>query len=255
MKTEKWASDQDNNAANNIELSEGHAFVIADWEESFENAQTRRTKHLNSVLMPLRGQSNMHRRILAFKNGYKALAIWHLLIQLAAECPQRGILVRSTGVLDIEELTIELGIPKEDLQEALAILMSPKVQWIKTINCPQNILVSGSLRRGRKYKIAPQTVPVSNQKTGPTFHIDGIYIAKAVFSANGAAFVPQRVYLKDFKDTYEMYDGYNKERAARKEAESVLEHKTNTSGNNQYPNLEGALKQMQQGTLNRAKTS
>lgn len=185
-------------------LNKREAFIITDWHNLFENAQTRRTQHLNQVMMPLRGNSGEQRRILSMLGGYQALAIWHLLIQLAAECPQRGLLVKGTGALDYEDLAFELGVPEADVRAAFMIFSDSKIGWIDTTDCPQHLLVSGSLRSGRNKKVHPRVVMVLKQDDGPKFCQDVNFIAKTSFGDDNPVFEPIDVLTPDFKKLYEM---------------------------------------------------
>lgn len=133
-----------------IELENNQAFAIKRWSQQFENAQSRRTKHLNYTVTPHQDQSFANQRVLTHPGGYKALAIWHLMIQCAARCPQRGLLVDESGPLGFAELAHGANIPEDDVREAFAILCDPKVKWIEVVECPRNLVISGSLRAGRK---------------------------------------------------------------------------------------------------------
>lgn len=228
MNSQNSTLNHKNNTPEPIELSEGQAFLIEDWTDSFENAQTRRTKHLSSVLMPLSGQGCTDKRILSFEGGYKALAIWHLIIKVAAECPQRGLLVRSTGPLDYETLAIDLGLPEEDIREAFSILMHPKLGRIKTTECPQHLMVSGSLRKGRKQTTHPKAVNVARQTTGPSFYIDHTLIAYADSSKEPLEFITRRWCTDEFREAQTDSHKIKEAKAAWKASQSVSEHRSDT---------------------------
>ena len=169
-------------------LEKGEAFCIPNWHDLFENAQTRRTQHLNQVMMPTRGNKGEQRRILSMEGGYQALAIWHLLIQFASECPQRGLLIKESGVLDYEDLAFELGVPEADIRAAFNILGNPKIGWIDIIDCPKNLLVSGTLRKGRKQKVHPRVLMVRDQEEGPEFTQDVTLIGMTGWNDTGPLF-------------------------------------------------------------------
>ena len=216
-------------------LGKGEAFIIADWHDRFENAQTRRTQHLNQVMMPLRGNSGEQRRILSMPGGYQALAIWHLLIQFAAECPQRVLLVKGTGALDYEDLAFELGVPEADVRAAFRILGDPKIDWVNKTYCPQNLLVSGSLRSGRNKKVHPRVVMVLSQDDGPQFCQDVNFIAKTSFEDDNPIFELIDVLTPDFKKLYEM------DKSARLLEQGVSEHGVHTPDMPAYPDIDVAM--------------
>ena len=216
-------------------LNKGEAFIITDWHDRFENAQTRRTQHLNQVMMPLRGNSGEQRRILSMPGGYQVLAIWHLLIQFAAECPQRGLLVKGTGALDYEDLAFELGVPEEDVRAAFMILSDSKIGWIDTTDCPQNLLVSGSLRSGRNKKVHPRVVMVMGQDDGPDFQQDVTLIAKTCFEFDHPEFETMSLLTPDFRKLYEM------DKSARLLEQGVSEHGVHTPDMPAYPDVNIAM--------------
>lgn len=218
------------------ELDKGEAFAIADWHDRFENAQTRRTQHLNQVLMPLRGNSGEQRRILSMPGGYQALAIWHLLIQLAGECPQRGLLVKGSGPMNYEDLAFELGVPEADVRAAFRILGDPKIDWINKTACPQHLLVSGTLRSGRNKKVHPRVIMVLSQDDGPEFHQDMTLIAKTCFDFEHPEFEVVDLLSPDFKKLYEM------DKAARIAEQGVSEHGVHTSDMPAYPDVYLAMR-------------
>lgn len=216
-------------------LKKGEAFIITDWHDRFENAQTRRTQHLNQVMMPLRGNSGEQRRILSMHGGYQALAIWHLLIQFAAECPQRGLLVKGTGPLDYEDLAFELGVPEADVRAAFKILSDSKIGWIDTTDCPQNLLVSGSLRSGRNKRVHPRVVMVLSQDDGPQFCQDVNFIAKTSFEHDGPTFELIDLLTPEFRKLYEM------DKSARLLEQGVSEHGVHTLDMPAYPDVDVAM--------------
>ena len=166
MNTEKTTHFPTINAR---ELKANETLVIANWSTRFENAQTRRTQSLNQVLMPIRGNSVEQKRLLAMPGGITALAVWHLLVHFAAECPQRGILARGTGPIRYADLALEFGIPEQEIRTSIALLMDPSIGWVAIELCPKNLFVSGSLRKGRKSFALPKSVKVHNQQDGPTY--------------------------------------------------------------------------------------
>lgn len=189
------------------ELNANEALVITNWTTRFENAQTRRTQSLNQVLMPIRGNSVEQKRPLAMPGGVTALAVWHLLVQFAAECPQRGLLARGTGPIRYTDLALEFGIPEEAIRTSIAMLMDPSIGWVATELCPKNLFVSGSLRKGRKSFALPKSVKVHDQHEGPTYFWGKNEIARVQNNDDGTYGIkPDAFPDKEFDDLKKLED-------------------------------------------------
>lgn len=209
-----------------IDIEQHQAFAIKRWAQQFENAQSRRTRHLNYTVTPHQDQSLANQRILAHPNGYKALAIWYLIIQCAGRCPQRGLLVDESGPLGFLELSQTINIPEADVREAIAILCDPKVRWIEIVECPRNLVVSGSLRAGRKGRPRrPDVVEVEAREEGPAFYIEKCLTAVVKVVGEEPIFEAERILPPEFESLVrltqiaEVIDGRDHVRA------KVLEHK------------------------------
>lgn len=208
--------------ANPIELSENQAFAIKHWSKEFENAQSRRTKHLNYTVTPHQDQSFANQRVLTHPAGYKALAIWHLIIQCAARCPQRGLLVDASGPLGFGELAHQANIPEADIREALAILCDPKVKWVEIIECPRNLVVSGSLRASRKGRPRrPDVIEVESQSRGPVFYIEKCFTATVNIEGEEPTFEAEQILPAEFEALVNIAQ---KLESASEAGSDVLEH-------------------------------
>ena len=205
-----------------IALGRHQALAIKGWSQQFENAQSRRTKHLNYTVAPHQDQSFANQRVLTHASGYKALAIWHLIIQCAARCPQRGLLVDGSGPLSFAELAHRMHLPEGDVREAIAVLSDPKVRWIEVVDCPRHLVLSGSLRAGRKGRPRrPEVVEVESQKTGPAFYIEKCFTATVDIEGEEPTFEAERILPSEFEVLVTIAQ---KAKAAAEEASSVLEH-------------------------------
>lgn len=205
-----------------IQIENHQAFAIKHWSQQFENAQSRRTRHLNYTVTPHQDQSFANQRVLTHPGGYKALAIWHLIIQCAARCPQRGLLVDASGPLGFSELAHQMNIPEVDLREALAVLCDPRVRWIEVVDCPRNLVVSGSLRAGRKGRpYRPDVVAVELQEAGPVFYIEQCFTATVNIEGEEPTFEAKRILPPEFEALVAIAQ---KIKAASESDLAVLEH-------------------------------
>ncbi len=149
------------------------AYAIKRWSSRFENAQSRRTKDLNHSLTPHELNSTHLEHLMSKEGGPTALAVWHILIQLATRCPQRGLLVDEDGPLTDKTIAKACHLTEAQVSKALSLLMSESIDWLDIVGCPQQILVTGSMRSGRKGRPKmPEVLHVKGITSGPDFHIE-----------------------------------------------------------------------------------
>lgn len=164
---------------NSITSTPPQAILIKNWHIYFENGQTRRIKNLTYILSPV-DHSSITRKALLRKGaaGHTALAVFSELVGLAARCPQRGLLVEGTGPITPEHIAATTGLAQGDVEAGLELLASKEVAWITDVTCPQKLIVSGSLRKGRKGKpLQPELVHVDNPHSdSPDLHIEWEYV-------------------------------------------------------------------------------
>ena len=163
---------------NSITTTTPQAILIKNWAIYFENGQTRRIKNLTYSLSPV-DHSSITRKALLRKGaaGHTALAVFSELIGLAARCPQRGLLVEGTGPITSEHIAATTGLAQGDVEVGLELLASKEVAWITTVECPKKLIVSGSLRKGRKGKpLQPELVHLNDASpSSPDLHIEWEY--------------------------------------------------------------------------------
>ena len=105
-------------------------WTIANWEEGFEIAQSRRREgRLNWVAMPTRHDSRGYRRLIRGVNGVQHFAAWIVLVQIAARMKIRGVLADDRGLpltsIDFEAMT---DIPSGVFESAFVALVD--IGWI-----------------------------------------------------------------------------------------------------------------------------
>ena len=106
------------------------SWVVANWEENFEIAQSRRRAgRLSWVAMPTRHDSRGYRRLIRGVNGVQHFAAWVVMVQVAARCHVRGILAEDRGIglsaTDLENMT---DIPSGVFESAFVALED--IGWI-----------------------------------------------------------------------------------------------------------------------------
>lgn len=105
-------------------------WTIANWEDGFEIAQSRRRAgRLSWVPVPTRHDSRGYRRLIRSVNGVQHFAAWIVLVQLAARMNVRGILADDRGIaLTTKDFEAMTDIPAGVFESALVELQD--IGWI-----------------------------------------------------------------------------------------------------------------------------
>ena len=163
---------------NQVLTNTKRAYAILDWSTRFENAQSRKQKSVAHVLSPYHLESTEYRKLIQKPRGHTAFLLWKGLVEIATGCPQRGLLANDRGPLTIEDIALRTHLSEEETASALELLADPEIAWIEALDCPQYLIVSGSLRAGRKGRPRkPQVLRVRGVDSGPKFHIEWEYEA------------------------------------------------------------------------------
>ena len=152
------------------------AYAFKHWGRDFENAQTRKQRKLSQVLMPQSIGTDEHNALLSEQHGIAMYSIWTLLAQIAAQCPQRGLLADKNGPLSLKTLSVLTRISEEFIELTLNTLCDPKIDYLEQVDCPKHLIASGSMRKGRSGKPAqPELIDVRGlPQDAPDFHVEWI---------------------------------------------------------------------------------
>jgi hypothetical protein len=102
-------------------------YQIRNWEQHFENHDTRKLRHLYWVPLPVKHDGKGYRQVM--RAGPEIYAAWIVLVQIAAKCPERGVLADTDGPLSFEDVSIKTDVPLETLEKAVPILI--RVGWLE----------------------------------------------------------------------------------------------------------------------------
>jgi hypothetical protein len=106
-------------------------YSIRDWNDHFEVSQSRKISGpLSWVGIPCKHDGKSFRRIMMMPDGPEIFCAWILIVQVAAKCPQRGVLADADGPLDTTDLFVKTGCPDTIFAKALKVLEEPKIGWI-----------------------------------------------------------------------------------------------------------------------------
>ncbi len=107
------------------------AYRINEWEKTFEKSQSKRAKTHHWVAMPIKHDGGGFRRISIQPNATDLFAAWCLIVQVAAKCPERGVLTDDTGrPFDSEDLAIKTGFKTEIFDAAFEFFSNQKIGWL-----------------------------------------------------------------------------------------------------------------------------
>ena len=107
-------------------------YRIANWNKHYEKAQARKVKKPAWVPIPVKHDGNGYRRVIS--HGADIYGAWCLILEVAAKCEPRGILMGEAGPLEPEDLAMKTGAPLELFERALTVLSNPKIGWLLVVN-------------------------------------------------------------------------------------------------------------------------
>lgn len=103
---------------------------IKDWGSIFEDRRTREVKELFYVRWPCNRDAEAVRYLMRTGPGREAFGIFGRLVQIAARCPDRGVLSDSKGPWDEKRVAAFLGCPDRAVAAAFQVLSSSAVGWL-----------------------------------------------------------------------------------------------------------------------------
>lgn len=176
------------------------AYSVRDWDKNFEVAQSRRSVGpLAWVGVPTKHDGKSYRRLIRLPNGPALFAGWILIVQIAAKCPVRGVLADADGPLSADDMAEKTGAPAGTFADALEILSSEPIGWLKRIDLSE-IAQPPPIALGGVSDCSAPTEPVHNrtEQTGA-----GLGGGKNLENGNG--FLPlDRVYPHHLESVSDM---------------------------------------------------
>lgn len=107
------------------------AWAIKDWSRVFENYRSREIKGpLTWVAFPIRQDSEGFVTLMRLPNGLETFAVFTLLVQVAARCPQRGVLSDDKGEITPERFARRFSVDPEVIRKAFEALSSTDIGWL-----------------------------------------------------------------------------------------------------------------------------
>ena len=112
-------------------------YRIVRWNDTFENAGSRKVDDLSWFSQPNRHDGAGYRRLIGRKDGMQLYAAWELTIQVVSRLGKRlrGYVVNDQGrPLDAEDLAVRTGAPQAAFVRAFEVLTGPKIGWLEVVH-------------------------------------------------------------------------------------------------------------------------
>lgn len=110
-------------------------YRIKDWKQRFETHESRKREEMRWVAVPIKQDGKGRRRLVRHENGPALFGAWNALLQVAARCPDRGVLADDDGPLDAIDLQDITDIPAELFDDLFAVLTDPdkRIGWLEVV--------------------------------------------------------------------------------------------------------------------------
>lgn len=105
-------------------------YAIKGWDRTFENRRTRELESLSYVCWPTRQDSEAFTVLVRSPEGHAALGMFGALVQLAARCKPRGVLVDDRGPITAARYARRYGLSEAESDRLWSLLVSPEVGWL-----------------------------------------------------------------------------------------------------------------------------
>lgn len=106
-------------------------YVIKDWNDTYENAASRRITNTTYLLIPNSHDGSRYCKLTLHENFPEIFGIWIGILQVASKCKTRGVLESKHGPLTPEDISNICRIRDADkVSAAIDVLSSKEIGWI-----------------------------------------------------------------------------------------------------------------------------
>lgn len=117
------------------QLKPGQAIVIRNFAENFTVSQNAKiVGPMSWVAIPTKHDGKGFRRLMSHDHGPQIYCAWVLMVQIAAKCPEKGVLADQDGPLTVEDIELKCACPARVLREAIEVLSSKGIAWIDLVD-------------------------------------------------------------------------------------------------------------------------
>ncbi len=144
------------------------AIAIRDWDQLFENSESKKVGKANWVPLSNKHDGKGFRRLTAHENKVEVYCAWTLMVQIASRMPVRGILADKDGALTVEDMSLMTGFQQEIFTLAINVLCDQKIGWLESVPIPEQPDASeragpegkgregkGTEQKGREVSLSP----------------------------------------------------------------------------------------------------
>lgn len=153
------------------------ALRIADWPR-YERADSKKCVTMQWVAVPINHDGIGYLEIIGRPDGLRIIGGWLLILQVAARCPERGLLVSDGGrILGAREIALKTRASQDEIQSALTVLI--EAGWIseedisgsypEAIRKPSRLQDSTVQDNTRQNTYAPDVPSDAADRAGPDF--------------------------------------------------------------------------------------
>lgn len=109
-------------------------YRIVSWDQ-FETPESKKRKGpLKWLAIPTRHDGARYNRVMAHDNAGDLFTAWILILEVAATCPIRGVLIDSHGrAIDADDLACRTRFPEHKFRMAFEVLTGSKIGWIEKV--------------------------------------------------------------------------------------------------------------------------
>jgi hypothetical protein len=124
------------------------ALQVANWSR-FEPSDSRKCKSMQWVAVPINHNGLGYLEVMSHPDGIRMIGGWLLILQVAAQCPKRGLLVADSGrILGAHEIALKTRAQEKDIKSCIALLLENG--WLEEVESsgqhPDNIRTTSGLQ-------------------------------------------------------------------------------------------------------------
>jgi hypothetical protein len=108
------------------------ALRIVNWDR-YETSDSKKCKVMQWVAVPINHDGLGFIEMVTRPDGIRMIGGWLLILQVAARCPTRGVLVADSGrILGSREIALKTRTPEDDIKRCIAALI--EAGWIEEVD-------------------------------------------------------------------------------------------------------------------------
>ncbi len=125
-----------------------NAIKVVNWDR-FEKADSKKCVTMQWVAVPINHSGLGYLEVISRPDGVRTIGGWLLILQLAAQCPRRGVLITDSGrIMGAHEIALKTRAPESDIKSCIKTLL--EVGWLEYENQsgqrPDNVPTSSGLQ-------------------------------------------------------------------------------------------------------------